>query len=115
MVAGMILLALCALLAEGMERGELRPLEPGPILQSLTGTNVFYFISAPFSRVMTGKDPRDPALLERQRAALLDSAATLLYSDPRQGRLLARRGHQLARAPRWAQRRWRAVHRTELR
>jgi TetR/AcrR family transcriptional regulator len=83
--------ALCALLAEGAARGELRPLEPGPVLQCLTGNNVFYFISAPFSRVMTGRDPREPAMLERQRAALLDSAATLLFSDPRQGRLLADR------------------------
>jgi TetR/AcrR family transcriptional regulator len=83
--------ALCATVAEGMESGELRRLEPGLVVLSLTGVNVFYFISAPFFREISGRDPRDPDMLARQRAALMDSAATLLFADPDQGRALAMR------------------------
>lgn len=82
--------ALVALLEEGMASGELRRLDPGPVIQALTGANVFYFISAPFYREISGRDPREPDQLARQRSALLESAATLLFSDPGHGRALAR-------------------------
>ncbi|MDR3672726.1 MAG: TetR/AcrR family transcriptional regulator [Holophaga sp.] len=83
--------ALHALYAQGMATGELRRLEPGPVLLSLIGANVFYFISAPFYREMAGQDPRAPRQIARQRAALLDSAATLMFADPAHGRQLAGR------------------------
>jgi TetR/AcrR family transcriptional regulator len=83
--------ALCATLAEGVAQGELRPQEPGPAILGLTGANVFYFISAPFFREISGRNPREPALLARQRAVLLDAAATLLFADAQQGRALAER------------------------
>jgi len=83
--------ALVATLTEGMAAGELRRLDPGHAVLSLTGANVFYFISAPFFREITGRDPRDPELLARQRPALLDFAATILFSDPAAGRSLAQR------------------------
>ena len=70
-----------------MASGELRRLEPGQVVLALTGVNVFYFISAPFFREITGRDPRDPDMLDLQRAALLDSAATVLFADPEQGRV----------------------------
>jgi TetR/AcrR family transcriptional regulator len=82
--------ALCALLEEGMASGELRRLDPGHAVLGLTGANVFYFISAPFFREITGRDPRDPQMLSRQREALLDFAATVLFSDPDHGRSLAK-------------------------
>ena len=80
---------LCAALAEGIRTGELRDQEPGPVALSLTGANVFYFISAPVYQAMTGLDPRDPARIEQQRAALVGQAATVLFSDPEQGRRTA--------------------------
>ena len=80
---------LSATLAEGVRSGELRPIEPGTMVLSLTGVNVFYFMSAPFFREISGKDPRDPAMLARQRGVLLDFASTVLFSDPEQGRRLA--------------------------
>jgi TetR/AcrR family transcriptional regulator len=83
--------ALCAAVEDGMASGELRRLEPGRVVLGLTGVNVFYFISAPFFREITGRDPRDPDMLDLQRAALLDSAASVLFADPEQGRSLARR------------------------
>jgi hypothetical protein len=60
---------------------------------ALTGVNVFYFISTPFFREISGKDPRDPELLARQRRVLLEFAATALFADPEGGRALARRIH----------------------
>jgi len=84
---------LAALIGEGMASGELRPMDPGAVIVALTGANVFYFISAPFFREIAGRDPRDPAMLARQRAALLDFAATVLFADPDQGRRLAARVH----------------------
>ena len=80
---------LCAALAEGIQSGELRDQPAGSSVWSLTGVNVFYFISAPFFREISGRDPREPELLARQRVALLDLAATVLFADPHQGRLLA--------------------------
>jgi len=60
---------------------------------ALTGANVFYFISAPFFREIIGQDPCAPAMLDRQRAALLQFAATALFADPDRGRQLAARIH----------------------
>jgi TetR/AcrR family transcriptional regulator len=85
--------ALVAALAEGMASGELRVQEPGPLILSLTGSNVFYFVSAPVFREIAGKDPRDPEMLARQRKALLDLAATVLFADPDHGRAVAARIH----------------------
>jgi TetR/AcrR family transcriptional regulator len=83
--------ALCATLGEGMASGELRSQDPGCAVLALTGANVFYFMSAPFFREISAKDPRAPDMLARQRIALLDIAATTLFSDPVQGRTLAQR------------------------
>jgi TetR/AcrR family transcriptional regulator len=94
--------ALGAALAEGMASGELRRQEPGPVILALTGANVFYFISAPVFREISGKDPRDPAALARQRIALMDYAASTLFSDPERGRLLAQRIQSHPPGPRTA-------------
>ena len=91
--------ALCATHAEGVRDGELRQQEPGPAVLALTGVNVFYFISTPFFREISGKDPRDPDLLARQRRVLLDFAATALFADPEQGRTLALRIRSQAPEP----------------
>jgi TetR/AcrR family transcriptional regulator len=95
-------LALNAALAEGMASGELRATDPDSLILSLTGANVFYFISAPVFRSISGKDPRDPEMLARQRVALLEFAATVLFADPEHGRSLARRIHSELPGPRTA-------------
>lgn len=77
------------LMREGVASGQLRAVDPGAAIVSLTGSNVFYFVSAPVFRELTGVDPREPAWLARQRAALLDFAASILYTDPAAGRTLA--------------------------
>lgn len=90
---------LTALLAEGAHSGELRALDPAPVIISLTGVNTFYFISAPFQREISGVDPRDPGRMARQRLALLDIAASVLFSEPESGRILAARVHSETPAP----------------
>jgi TetR/AcrR family transcriptional regulator len=95
--------ALNAALAEGMASGELRATDPNGLILSLTGANVFYFISAPVFRSISGKDPRDPERLARQRVNLLEFAATVLFADPEHGRALARRIHSERSGPRTAQ------------
>ena len=96
---GPLHVALGETLAEGMARGELRQVDPGTVLLSLIGANVFYFMSGPFSREISGRDPRDPAMLARQRRTLLDIAATVLFFDPEQGRSLAVRIQSEPRGP----------------
>lgn len=90
---GPVRAAVLAAMDEGLRGGEFRALDEESVFMSLTGANVFYFISASFARELSGKGPRDPERLARQRAALLDFAATVLFSDPGQGRELAQRIH----------------------
>ena len=80
---------LSATLAEGVAAGELRELAGGSVMLAMTGVNVFYFMSAPFTREISGRDPREPEMLARQRITLLDFAATVLFANPEQGRALA--------------------------
>ena len=80
--------ALSATFEAGMETGELRRTRPGSVMLALTGANVFYFMATPFTREISGRDPRDPDMLTQQRAALLELAGTVLFTDPDQGRRL---------------------------
>lgn len=86
----------CATLAEGIRNGEFRSLDPAQMALTLTGANVFYFIAAPVFAEVADRDPREPAMLLRRRAAILDHAAALLFEDREAGRLLA---HALHEAP----------------
>ena len=75
---------------EGVAAGELRPDDPAQVFLALIGMNVFYFMSAPMYREITGADPREAAALARQRADMVEFAARLLFADPGQGASAAR-------------------------
>ncbi len=79
----------CRTLEEGVQSGEFRALDPGQTALSLTGANVFYFLSAPVFTELTGRDPRDPELLALRRIAILDFAAAVLFADREAGQGLA--------------------------
>lgn len=81
--------AVCRTLEEGVQSGEFRRLDPGQTALSLTGANVFYFLSAPVFTELTGRDPREPELLARRRIAILDLAASVLFADREAGHGLA--------------------------
>jgi TetR/AcrR family transcriptional regulator len=85
---------------EGVRSGELRPGDPGQAFLAVIGMNVFYFISAPMFREITGADPRELAAVTRQRAAMVAFAAGLLFADPQRGEAAA--ASTLSRFPRSA-------------
>jgi TetR/AcrR family transcriptional regulator len=82
---------------QGAAAGELRPGDPSQVFLALIGMNVFYFISAPMYREITGADPREASALARQRIDMVGFAAGLLFADPRRGAEAARAA--LARFP----------------
>jgi TetR/AcrR family transcriptional regulator len=83
---GPVYQALYAAFKEGREQGELGEADPEQVFLALIGMNVFYFISAPVFKEVTGADPRAPESLLRQRAGMLTFAADALFADPGRGR-----------------------------
>ena len=81
--------AVCRSIEQGIETGEFQPVESAQAALSITGANVFYFISAPVFREMTGHDPRQPDMLVRRRQGILDLAVSVLFADRQAGRQLA--------------------------
>lgn len=66
---------------EGIASGELRQLDPAQLSISLTGINVFYFVSAPIFRVMGRGEPFSRQALDVRRAAALDFLAYAIFTD----------------------------------
>ena len=81
--------AVCHTLEEGIGTGEFQPMDSAQTALSITGANVFYFISAPVFREMTGHDPRQPDMLAQRRLGILDLAVSVLFADRKRGRKLA--------------------------
>ncbi len=70
-------------LLEGMERGEIRKLDPIDAVPSLIALNIFYFSSVPMMRVLLpGIDPLAPEQVARRRAAVLDFVAAAMLTRP---------------------------------
>jgi TetR/AcrR family transcriptional regulator len=78
------------LMREGMASGELRQVTPEQVFTSITGQNVFYFISAPINRMLSGNNPMERGALQQRREAILDFAAAALFTDRAAGLRLAR-------------------------
>lgn len=78
---------LVELLKEGMAAREFRAVDPMEFVPTMTGTIVFYFISAPLVRLMGGPDPFSRERIAKRRAAVLDfiSAALFVRPTPAQG------------------------------
>jgi len=69
-----------ALLAEGMETGEFRAVNPVHFIPSMVSVIVFYFTTAaPIMAVMTGGDPMSPERLAERRAAVVDFITSALF------------------------------------
>ncbi|HWQ08542.1 MAG TPA: TetR/AcrR family transcriptional regulator [Holophaga sp.] len=88
--------ALVGTITEGIRIGEFRSCDPVQAALSITGANVFYFMSAPVFKVLAGRDPRDPALIARRREAVLDLVVCLLFADRETGLAEA---HRILDAP----------------
>lgn len=70
---------LAALLKEGKDAGEFRPVDPLHFVPSMISIIIFYFNSAPVMRMMRGGDPFSPERLQERRAAILDFISAALF------------------------------------
>ena len=74
-----IFVNLAALLKEGDESGDFRPVNPVQFIPSMISVIVFYFVTAPILKVMIGADPTSPEILADRRAAVVDFISSALF------------------------------------
>ena len=67
---------------QGVAAGEFRPVNPLQFMPSMVALVVFYFISAPVMKSVTGFDPLSPTRLAERRAAVLDFISAALFQNP---------------------------------
>jgi TetR/AcrR family transcriptional regulator len=66
-------------LREGHASGDFRAVDPLHFVPSMIAVIVFYFTSAPVTRLMTGKDPMSKERIAARRAAVLDFISAALF------------------------------------
>jgi TetR/AcrR family transcriptional regulator len=76
---------LSRVIREGVASGEFRPIDPQQFIPSMVALVVFYFISAPMMKSVSGVDPLRPEKIIERRAAVLDFISAVLLQRP-QGR-----------------------------
>jgi TetR/AcrR family transcriptional regulator len=69
---------------QGIAAGEFRPVNPLQFVPSMVALVVFYFISAPVMKSVTGFDPMSPVRLDERRSAVLDFISAALFQSPSQ-------------------------------
>jgi len=75
-----VLSQISAVLQEGIESGDFRPVDPLHFIPSMISVIVFYFTTAPAVKVMTGVDPMSQAQIAERRAAVLDFISAALFT-----------------------------------
>jgi TetR/AcrR family transcriptional regulator len=78
-------------LRAGIASGELIAADPMQIHYAATGANVFFFLSAPLMKMVTGTDPLELSALESRRAKSIELLGQTLFVDRRHGVELAAR------------------------
>ena len=78
-------------LEEGIATGELIPADPSQIRYAALGANVFYFLSAPFMKMIQGADPLEKSALEFRRFSAIQYLGQTLFIDREQGARVAAR------------------------
>jgi TetR/AcrR family transcriptional regulator len=76
---------------DGIASGELRKVDGAGALNILIGMNVFYFMSAPVTRVVRGVDPFSSECVRGHIAASLDLLGASLFRDRDEGIRLAKK------------------------
>lgn len=74
------------LIRQGIAAGEFRPINPLQFVPSMVALVVFYFISAPVMKHVTGLDPLSPLRIAERRAAVLDFISAALFLEKGAGR-----------------------------
>lgn len=77
--------------AEGIKAGELIPAEWTQFIYAALGANVFYFLSAPMTKISQGFDPLEGGALEFRRKAAIEYLGQAIFVDRKRGARLAAR------------------------
>jgi TetR/AcrR family transcriptional regulator len=80
-----------AIIAEGIASGELIEVESTQVLYATMGPNVFYFLSAPMMRLVSERDPFEPAALEQRRRFAIEFLGQSIFIDRAYGAKVAER------------------------
>jgi TetR/AcrR family transcriptional regulator len=75
-----VFLDISALLKEGAQSGDFRPVDPIHFVPSMISVIVFHFNTAPILKLMTGTDPMSAERLAERRAAVLDFISAALFT-----------------------------------
>ena len=70
---------LSEVIREGIAAGEFRAINPMQFVPSMVALVVFYFISAPMMKSVTGLDPLTPRKIAERRVAVLDFISAALF------------------------------------
>jgi TetR/AcrR family transcriptional regulator len=84
-------------LEEGIASGELIAVDQSQIRSSAIGANVYYFLSAPLMRMVTGIDPLERSELEKRRQLTVEFLGQAIFRDRHYGAEVAR--HVLETTP----------------
>jgi TetR/AcrR family transcriptional regulator len=76
---------------KGISAGELIPVEETQMIYAGLGANVFYFLSAPMTRLTQGVDPLEPAALSLRRQAAIEYLGQAIFIDREHGSRVAAR------------------------
>jgi TetR/AcrR family transcriptional regulator len=76
---------------DGIDSGELCPVDWLQVVYSALGANVFYFLSAPMMRLLLPSDPFAPAAIESRRKAAVQFLGNALFVDRAHGARLVKR------------------------
>jgi TetR/AcrR family transcriptional regulator len=85
------------ILKDGIAAGELIAVDPQQIRYAALGANVFYFLTAPLTKLAFGTDPLEPCELNLRRRAAIEFLGQAIFLDREHGACVAAR--VLARTP----------------
>jgi len=80
-----------ALVQEGVDSGEFRPVDAAQFVPSAIGSIVHYFLTAPLRRKFLHEDTSTEQAIQERRVAVLDFIAAALFKDREAGIALAAR------------------------
>jgi len=78
-----------SVIRQGIAEQQLRPVDPGHLMLSIVGVNVFHVLSAPVRDAMNRTKDRMPDSVAERRAATLDFIAASIFSNRDEGIRLA--------------------------
>jgi TetR/AcrR family transcriptional regulator len=79
------------LLENGIASGELIAVDPQQIRYAALGANVFYFLTAPLTKLAFGIDPMERSKLEHRRKAAVEYLGQAIFIDREHGARVAAR------------------------